>query len=376
MSNPTRFTVVSILALTFLCSLTLAQDSVGIGVTNSTNNPLQIAILHWYDANLTTTFLVGRGPEWMAFDGDSLWVANFFGNNVTKLQPSTGKVLGTFGVGMGPFGVAFDGANVWVTNLLGNSVSKLRTSDGKLLGTFALGNGATPFGVAFDGNDVWVVNGNDGTVTKLRARDGKRLGTFPVGCFPYAVAFDGTSIWVTLCNNAVAKIASDGEVLGTFPVGSFPRGVVFDGANIWVANGSNSVTKLRAGDGKVLGTFDVGAEAEGMAFDGTNIWVSHGGPSQTVSKLKRATIDSASLIAVVTSPHNVSGVKHVLSVLARALRRGAAPFPQMGCFPKRQNGLIPAQTATAININRHAAAVHHQPVMYSSLDPQQRIWRA
>ncbi len=39
-----------------------------------------------------------------------------------------------------------------------------------------------------------------------------------------------------------------------------------------------------------------------------------------------------------------------------------------------KDGNVRTQAATAIN--RHAATVHHQPMMYSSLDPQQRIWRA
>jgi len=38
-------------------------------VVNSTQNPGQIAILHWYAANLTTKFAVGTGPEGVAFDG-------------------------------------------------------------------------------------------------------------------------------------------------------------------------------------------------------------------------------------------------------------------------------------------------------------------
>jgi len=33
-----------------------------IGVTTSTQNPLQVAILHWYDANLTTQFTTGTAP--------------------------------------------------------------------------------------------------------------------------------------------------------------------------------------------------------------------------------------------------------------------------------------------------------------------------
>ena len=40
------------------------QQSPLIGVTSSTQNPLQIALLHWYNANLTTTFGVGSEPLW------------------------------------------------------------------------------------------------------------------------------------------------------------------------------------------------------------------------------------------------------------------------------------------------------------------------
>ena len=47
-----------------------------IGVTSPTQNPLQIAILHWYNANLTTQFTVGTAPYGVAFDGQSIWICN------------------------------------------------------------------------------------------------------------------------------------------------------------------------------------------------------------------------------------------------------------------------------------------------------------
>jgi hypothetical protein len=39
-----------------------------------------------------------------------------------------------------------------------------------------------------------------------------------------------------------------------------------------------------------------------------------------------------------------------------------------------RDGNLRTQAATAIN--RHATSVHHEPVMFSSLDIQQRVWRA
>jgi len=80
------------------------------------NNPLQVALLRWYPANLTTSFPVGAGPIGVAFDGASIWVTNADGNNVTKLKASDGTVLGTFNVGNYSAGMAFDGANIWVVN--------------------------------------------------------------------------------------------------------------------------------------------------------------------------------------------------------------------------------------------------------------------
>ena len=42
-------------------------------VVNSTQNPQQIAILHWYAVNTITRFTVGTHPALMAFDGTNIW---------------------------------------------------------------------------------------------------------------------------------------------------------------------------------------------------------------------------------------------------------------------------------------------------------------
>src|SRR6266566_6445486 len=73
-----------------------AQASPLLGVTGSAQNPLQIALLHWYNANLITTFKVGGFPSGAAFDGANIWVANYGDGTVTKLRGNNGAVLGTF----------------------------------------------------------------------------------------------------------------------------------------------------------------------------------------------------------------------------------------------------------------------------------------
>jgi hypothetical protein len=234
-------------------------------------NPLKVAILHWYQANMTASFKVGKQPYAVAFDGQSMWSANYEDGTVTKLRASDGEILGTFPVGEEPDTLAFDGENMWVGNYGGASVTKLRASDGKNLGTFTTGGG--PFGMTFDGENIWVGNSLVGTVTKLRATDGKNLGTFNLGG-ANALAFDGTYIWVT-GGNTVTRLKKDGTQAGTFNVGSGPFGIAFDGANMWIPNNSSgSVTKLRAKDGANLGTFSLGGDSPwAVAFDGEDIWV-------------------------------------------------------------------------------------------------------
>jgi sugar lactone lactonase YvrE len=237
-------------------------------------NPLKIGLLKWYQANTTTSFVVGKtensNPYGVAFDGANIWTANSGEGTVTKLRTSDGAVLGTFTVGGQPNGVVFDGANIWVT-ISPNTVSKLRAIDGKDLGSFKVGG--APWWPAFDGTNIWVPT-ND-AVTKLRASDGKNLGTFKLSG-AIAAAFDGTYVWVTSYGSGtVTKLTpQDGKIVGTYSVGTAPIGVAFDGANIWVANNAGgSVSKLRASDGKALGTFRVPGSPYGVAFDGANIWV-------------------------------------------------------------------------------------------------------
>jgi hypothetical protein len=87
-------------------------------------NPLQVATLRWYEASQNgQTLAVGNAPFGVAFDGASIWVANAFSDNVSKLRASDGATLGTFAVGDSPRAVAFDGANIWVANAGSGNVS-------------------------------------------------------------------------------------------------------------------------------------------------------------------------------------------------------------------------------------------------------------
>jgi len=310
MSRAIRLSILVPLALSWLCGSALAQ------VTNSTKNPKQIAILHWYPANLTTSFAVGLFPTRVTFDGANIWVARGQnGGGLVKLRPSDGATLGIFEFLnlADPDNLLFDGANIWAGERGTGTLVKLRASDGAVLARCDSGLGGAGHTLAFDGANFWMTSGlatQPGQIfpaydlIKLRASDCVTLGTFKIGSGvtpgTKGIAFDGANMWVAYFGQAadgsllhtVTKVrAADGTVLATFTVGSQPAGVMFDGANIWVANtGDNTVTKLRASDGAVLGTFPVdvsfaNAGPTDLAFDGGNIWVLNRS-DQSVSELR------------------------------------------------------------------------------------------
>src|ERR1043166_3201470 len=81
-------------------------DSIWAGIVNGKLTKLRAS-----DGTIETT--VYLGPPNMGhilFDGQNIWVSSWDGQStVFKVQPSDGTILGTYVVGRHPYGLAFDG---------------------------------------------------------------------------------------------------------------------------------------------------------------------------------------------------------------------------------------------------------------------------
>ncbi len=185
-----------------------------IGVVGGGKNPGQLGTLHWYDANKSFgAFAVGTNPREMAFDGSSVWVANFTSNNVMRLDIKTGAVTATTPVGTGPLGLAFDGTNIWVSNFTSNSVTKVNAATGVASPPITVGT--HPWGVAFDGTNIWVADNGNANVKRINPTTGAVNGTFGVGTAPRDLIYDGTNIWVA--NRGSANVSRTTERTSGWP---------------------------------------------------------------------------------------------------------------------------------------------------------------
>ena len=226
---------------------------------------------------------VGSSPFLLKSDGTDVWVANGGDATVSRVQASSGKVLGTWTGATGAYGILVAMGKVFVTGQ--TSPSALYEIDP----TAAPGAVTTvvsnlpnePVGIAFDGNKIWTANaiGSVSIITPGTWSVATATAGFNV---PLGLVFDGTHMWVTdIGTSQIDKLNSDGSISGMTSVGADPNLPGFDGANIWVPNYSdNSLTVVRASDGTVLKTFSVAnGDPNGLnapaaaAFDGQRVLV-------------------------------------------------------------------------------------------------------
>lgn len=194
----------------------------------------------------SATSSLGNIPTGIAFDGSSIWTANFSGS-VSIVTPQQGSPWSVRTVSTGfinPFGILYDGMNIWITDLSAGTLLELDSS-GSILQSIKVGS--QPRYPVFDGANIWVPNSLSDTVTVVRASTGEILATLRGNGLngPTAAAFDGQRIIVTSPNaNAVSLWrAADMAPIGSFSTGasSQPRGVCSDGLNFWITlTGTNN----------------------------------------------------------------------------------------------------------------------------------------
>jgi DNA-binding beta-propeller fold protein YncE len=65
------------------------------------------------DRRILETYLVGDGPSGVTYAAGYVWVINYGGRNISKIDPREGTVVGTLTAGGKPSALASDGQNIW-----------------------------------------------------------------------------------------------------------------------------------------------------------------------------------------------------------------------------------------------------------------------
>jgi len=224
---------------------------------------------------------VGRNPDAVAVGQGGVWVANSNDNTVTRIDPSSGRVVGNpVPVGKDPYALAIGAGAVWVANNNDDTVTRIDPSSGRVVGN-PIPVGVGPQGIAVGPGGVWVANSGDGTVSRIDPSSGTVIGgPITVGKLPEGIADGAGGVWVACFGpNTVTRIdPGSGAVIGSpISAGLGAYGIAVGGGGVWVANDAdNTVTRIDPSSGIVIGgPIPVGKGPFAVAVGQGGVWVAN-----------------------------------------------------------------------------------------------------
>jgi YVTN family beta-propeller protein len=195
---------------------------------------------------ITRSFPVGREPSALTVASDSVWVANYRDQTVTRIDPETGRTA-TIPVGGHPTGITFYRDKVWVWTLEELLV------------------GVDP---RFDAADSPIRLAVGGSPRFARTRD------------PGRIAAGGGYLWVTAPGTTVIRIEPDDPEsrLSIIPDLGTNGPLAYGARELWAA-GSGFVFPITPETGIPRSGTAVGGVVHGIAW-GDGVWVVSGGPAR------------------------------------------------------------------------------------------------
>lgn len=224
---------------------------------------------------------VGDSPRALLFDGEVMWVANYFDSTVSRLQATDcsqdnddpcGRALATYPVDDLPVGLAFDGQSLWVASSLTGVLNQLDPQTGTETGRFTLPS--LPGGLVYSGNSLWLPAPFANNVLQVNL-NGTLAGELATGPEPQPIVSAGDNLWVAnQGDNTLVELDPAGQILRTVTVGGRPSALAFDGRSLWVAlSEQGQVVRLDPSSGQTTGDFAAGQQPAALLFDGATLWV-------------------------------------------------------------------------------------------------------
>ncbi len=245
--------------------------------------PLQVQTI----GNRLLPIPLGVSPKGIAYDGLQMWVANYDGNTVTRIDAVLNEVKQTISTAVNPTSAVYDGTYVWIFCQDGKGY-RYNSSGVQQSGTVTLSG--SPWGAVFDGHYIWVatarnVGGHYGAVDKIDIVT-RAVVTYTTDVNSNgSVGFDGSNIWVGYSGLAKFDVQTgvrtfyDPSFAGGQVIGGAVNSWAFDGTHIWTRAGEDLI-KIDPATNAIVATVVGIPDPRNYAFDGTYLWVaSHGSDS-------------------------------------------------------------------------------------------------
>jgi hypothetical protein len=193
---------------------------------------------------ITRAFSVAGSPASLTVAGDSLWVANYEDETVTRINRSTGTAV-TIGVRGHPTGITAFQGRVWVWTLEGalEAIDPRYDSAGSPISLAAEIVGAHGAGgqITVGDGHLWVA-APLATLIRADAADGRNPHPIlPDGGVQGAIAYRDGQLWVA-GGAGVYPISTETGVSGTVVELGVVRALAFEAGSLWVVSGGPAQT--------------------------------------------------------------------------------------------------------------------------------------
>jgi len=158
--------------------------------------------------HVVDTIQAGTNPGAMVSIAGGLWVADQFGNKVSRVD-RTGAVTHPIPVGRGPVAAAAGFGAIWIADADDNEVKRIDPQSGTIVTTIRVG--LHPAAIAAGAGAVWVANQYDGTISRIDPSKNKVVKEIDVGGSPIGIALSPGLVWTTVQANPLAVASKDAK---------------------------------------------------------------------------------------------------------------------------------------------------------------------
>jgi DNA-binding SARP family transcriptional activator len=278
-------------------SITLGPDSVGFVAAGP--------------GRITRAFAVAGSPASLAVAGDSLWVADYLDETVTRINRSTGTAV-TIGVRGHPTGITSFRGRVWVWTLEGSLVAidpRYDSAGGPIsLASEIVGARAPGGQISVNDGHLWVA-APLATLIRVNAADGRNPHPIlPNGGVEGAIASGEGELWVA-GEAGVFPISTVTGASGPVVELGVVRGLAFGAGSLWVVSGglaqrggiAPALRRVDPDTGIPVATTSVGNDPVAVAAAGGSIWVA-ARSDRTIERVDPASDRVVARIAVAGEP--------------------------------------------------------------------------
>ncbi|WP_086619626.1 hypothetical protein [Erythrobacter tepidarius] len=222
------------------------------------------------------TFDVPGFADFLAVDGDSVWVTN---NGRVEQWSTTGKVA-SFAVPRPCGTMAIAEGSLWVANCKGAEIYRINLETVSLEATIASGL-ANPKGetnVVAGAGSVWVASDPEGKIARIDPATNSVVTTIPVAPETWYLAYGFDALWAVSSQGRVLQRIDpeSNRVTGTVVLGDTPGFLAAGEGAVWVQEqGDGTVAKVDPTRLVVAGRTKVGANLKWGDIDtgGGAVWL-------------------------------------------------------------------------------------------------------